>query len=283
MKTVLKMELKKAFSNKLFLSAVAVAGGIALISAIYCIISYYRFGQLDRISGELLGYQLNPELPASSLFTQWIGKEFISPAGALFYLLMPLFASLGYGWSYCTERASGYLKNIATRTDIKHYFTAKYIAVFLSGGAAVTIPLLLNIMVVAAAVPAIKPDVIYDVYYGVHPMSTLSPLFYRCPFAYIAVHLAGSYLFAGLMAVTSICMTFIFHNKFAVTLFPTFLFLLLHYLSGSLPGIPSLSPIQFLHSGKVYVSLWVVLLEALLLFSVTYTITAVKGKKNDIF
>lgn len=283
MQSVLKMELKKAFANKLFLCALCLAAAIAVYSAVFCIHAYHIFGQMDMNSAQITGYALNPELPGTSLFTQWIGKEFISPASSLFYLLMPLLAALGYGWSYCNERKSGYIKSIVTRTPRKNYFLSKYIAVFLSGGAVITIPILLNIMLVAAFVPAIQPDVFYDVYYGAHPWSTLTPLFYAHPFGYMLLKTAATFVFAGLIATLSLTVTFFNKNVFVVTLTPLFFLLLINYISNSLSNAPEISPIQFLHSGKVYVSLGVVLCEAILLFVVSFAVTVLRGKKNDIF
>lgn len=86
MRPVLALEVKKAFTNKLFLLSLLLASALALYSAVFCIISHYKFVQMDLAAGAITSYTLNPELPGSSLFTQWIGKEFISPAGSLFYL-----------------------------------------------------------------------------------------------------------------------------------------------------------------------------------------------------
>ncbi len=283
MRPVLALEVKKAFTNKLFLLSLLLASALALYSAVFCIISHYKFVQMDLAAGAITSYTLNPELPGSSLFTQWIGKEFISPAGSLFYLLMPLFATLGYGWSYCSERKSGYIKAIATRTSKQNYFFSKYIAVFLTGGMVIAIPILLNVMLVAAFVPAIQPDVFYDIYYAAHPWSTLTPLFYAHPFIYMLLKILATFIFAGLISTIGLCITFISKNVFVVTLTPLFLLLLVNYISNSLSNIPEISPIQFLHSGKVYVALWVVCLEALLIFIISFSVTMLRGKKDDIF
>ena len=84
MQSVLKMELKKAFTNKLFLCALCLSAAIAVYSVVFCIHAYHTFGQMDMNSAQITSYKLNPELPGTSLFTQWIGKEFISPASSLF-------------------------------------------------------------------------------------------------------------------------------------------------------------------------------------------------------
>ena len=97
MRPILLMEIKKAYKNKLFLLSMLTASLIALYAAVFSIISYHKYVNADSASAALTGYALNPELPGITLFTNWIGADHISPAASLFYLLLPLIASLGYG------------------------------------------------------------------------------------------------------------------------------------------------------------------------------------------
>ena len=53
--------------------------------------------------------------------------------------------------------------------------------------------------------------------------------------------------------------------------------------ANTIGNIPQISPIQFLHTGKVYVSLGIVLFEGIVLFILSFSITMIRGKKNDIF
>lgn len=235
------------------------------------------------LSASVSGFSLNPELPGTTLFTSWIGADHISPAASLFYLLLPLIAALGYGWSYCSECKSGYIKNVTTRTSKTNYFLSKYIAVFLAGGMVVTVPILLNIMAVAVFIPAIQPDVFYDVYYAAHPWSTLTPLFYAHPVVYMLLKIVTTFIFAGLISEICICISFLSKNKFVSVFTPLFLLLFINYLSNTVNNLPQISPIQFLHTGKIYVSLSVICLEVVLLFAVSFAVTLVRGKKNDIF
>lgn len=222
MRPILLMEIKKAYKNKLFLLSMLTASLIALYAAVFSIISYHKYVNADSASAALTGYALNPELPGITLFTNWIGADHISPAASLFYLLLPLIASLGYGWSYCSEVKSGYIKNVVTRTSKKNYFLSKYIAVFLSGGTVVAVPILLNTAVVSLFVPAIKPDVFYDVYYAEHPWSTLTPLFYAHPVIYMLLKIIATFIFAGLISELCICVSFLSKNKFVTVFFRCF-------------------------------------------------------------
>ena len=141
----------------------------------------------------------------------------------------------------------------------------------------------MNTAVVSLFVPAIKPDVFYDVYYAEHPWSTLTPLFYAHPVIYMLLKIIATFIFAGLISELCICVSFLSKNKFVTVFFPLFLFLFINYLSNTIGNIPQISPIQFLHTGKVYVSLGIVLFEGIVLFILSFSITMIRGKKNDIF
>lgn len=80
---------------------------------------------------------------------------------------------------------------------------------FLSGGTVVAVPILLNTAVVSLFVPAIKPDVFYDVYYAEHPWSTLTPLFYAHPVIYMLLKIIATFIFAGLISELCICVSFL--------------------------------------------------------------------------
>lgn len=76
----------------------------------------------------------------------------------LFFLILPLLAALPFADSYFHDLRGGYLYNVCLRTDKKHYFAAKYLAVFLSGGTAVTLPLLANFLLCSMFLPSMKPE-----------------------------------------------------------------------------------------------------------------------------
>lgn len=283
MKNMLQIEFKKAFKNKLFVFTLFLATAIAIYSAAFCINGYYKGIAFQTQLGQQFGAIYNPQLAGASLFNRWIGLEFISPAGTMYYLVFPLLACFPYAWSYFSEHKSGYIKNIATRTNKKTYFISKYIAVFFSGGITVLLPIIMNFMIVSSFVPAIKPDAFSDIYYGIHPWQSSAALFYEHPYIFILLNMVLTFLFSGLVATMSLAITFFFKNKFAVLLAPFFIFLSLNYISSSIQNIPEISPIQFLHSSTTYSKIWIMAFEAILIFGITFFITVWRGKKDDIF
>ncbi|HBT65682.1 MAG TPA: hypothetical protein DEB10_13580, partial [Ruminococcaceae bacterium] len=154
---VLRLELRKAFHNWLFLITLGIAGVIALWSGISVILAYYYDLKMMALRAEVLNAAVNPGHSVITLFNKWIGQDYIAMATSLFYTLLPILAVLPYAWSYFSERKSGYVKLIVTRTHRNTYFLSKYAATFVSGALVITVPMALNFMLVSAFIPASPP------------------------------------------------------------------------------------------------------------------------------
>ena len=286
MKRLLQIELKKAFSNKLFWITLALGLLIVSISAYQNINGYFEFAndiQMQQESDPETVF--NPVNQLFTLYNNWIGSEFDMPMNSLYYILLPLMAPLAYGWSYFTEKKSGYVKNVVTRIDKKKYYLAKYLAVFLAGGAVVAIPLLVNVLTVACVVPAYQPDIYYQIYYNMY-QHYLAWMFYSMPALYVAYVLVLDFVFAGLIAVLSLALTFFVNNRFAVVLLPMLFFMWVQYMQDlarqTFPYISPFSPQEFLKAYGDSVLLWVVVWGIGLLV-VTLGIVYGKGAKDDVF
>jgi hypothetical protein len=285
MKALLRMELSKALKNKFFAVTVLAAIVISLLSALNRSSAYANLNNLIESSRMANGdLPKNPDLASDTLFNFWIGGEYTSLYYSLFFLTVPLIAAFPYGWSYFMERKNGYVKNVISRTEKRNYFLSKYAAVFISGGLAVLIPLLLNFLTVACFVPARMPDVYYDVYYGVPFTQMWSKLYFTQPFVYVFLYLLVDFLFGGLIAAISLALTFFVRNRVAVVLIPLFILLALNY-ANTFWEVWEISPINFLHASTVVhtVNGWIVLLEAGVLFACTFGITMWRGVKDDVY
>lgn len=286
MGSVLKIELKKAFCNKMFCLVLGIGLVIAGISAVQNVQMYYdnlaTIAEVQQNSEVLY----NPENESVILYNRCISMSFRSSMTALFYTLMPLLVCLAYGWSYFGERKSGYVMNVMTRTHKKsQYLLAKYIAVFLSGGAVVAIPLIANFLAVACFIPAYQPDLYYSSYYGVQ-MHFLRELFYAMPLLFFGYLIAVNFLFGGLFAVCSMMLTFFIKNKFSVVLLPFMCLFGVLYLQDNVWFFLSdvyIAPMDFLrgytmqHTSGIVILIWAVLL-------LVFTLGTVwgKGAREDV-
>ena len=128
MSSLIKTELKKAIKSKFFLLGLALMLLFSVLSGIYMIENRATYNP-EVINEYILQadgtYKNNPDLPLFGFYNSWVGGEALSLFQTLFYNLLPVGAAIPYAWSYHTERKSGYLKDIASRTDKKKYFVAK--------------------------------------------------------------------------------------------------------------------------------------------------------------
>lgn len=129
--------------------------------------------------------QSNPYDPVFSAFTLWIGGNHVSVFSNIFYLF-PFIIPLSL--KYRTEI------DLNIKEYVSNYFTA-----FWATGFTVFIPLLCNFMIIMLLFPAIYPDSIYDIYYGIFSNSFMGELFYTMPFIYIAIFLVLNHIFYGLL------------------------------------------------------------------------------------
>ena len=87
----------------------------------------------------------------------WFGLNSGSPYKVTFLTIFPVLAMMPHALSYHLDRKGGYIKNVYTRTKKINYLTAKYLAVFLSGGLTVLFPYLVSLPVTACMLPALTP------------------------------------------------------------------------------------------------------------------------------
>ena len=283
---LLKVELKKAFTNKMFFICLVVGIVIAMVSVAQNLPSYWAAEEQNLMVAEQ-GFETNPMHPMFTPYTNWIGNDYQFPMTSLFYMLLPLLAGLAYGWSYCTERKSGYAAQMVSRSRKKsQYFLAKYIATFLAGGAAVAIPLVLNFIVICCFIPAYTPDNFYWLYYSMDA-HFLRGLFFNAPLLFVCCIILLDFVFAGLFAAACVALAFFVKNKFAVILLPFLGVLAVQYLQdnvlGTITDFIAISPMDFLRGYAMNAVLGLpILIWLILLLVFTLGITWIKGAKDDV-
>lgn len=277
---LVRMECRKAFRNKFFYTALAAGMLFAFMSGMYQISLYYDvLEELEFIGGD-------PMVGAFSLYNRWLGADNISLGSTFFFYLLPLLAAVPYGWSYAVEQKSGYVCNVAVRGGKWKYFLAKYIAMFLSGGLTVLIPLACSLAAVACFVPATRPSYFYVNYLAVPHGNLWSGLFYRAPLVFTLLHILLAFVFAGLFADLCFSISLYIKNQFAVVLLPFFAVYGLDY-SYTLWGRMTnweISPLRFLSAGIPQNSgnTVVVLAEMALLLALSFGLVMRAGVKREI-
>lgn len=200
MRNTLRAELWKATHNKMFFLSLAVGLFLALADSY---LSSLTVNELHQSTLEMLerGYGTGGHA-GFSLFVLWMPINGFQITTTYFFLIWPALAAIPYGWSYCQERRSGVIQQIATRSNKRTYFNAKFLAVFISGGLAVMLPILINLLVDALICPYALPILgIVPVFNG----NFLSALYYTNPWIYAICWCIMEFLFGGAAA----CLCFV--------------------------------------------------------------------------
>lgn len=224
MKKVIKLELSKAFKNKFFYIAIIIGITITLLSFQTNISEY-----LGRAS--LNFKDKNPMIEGYTAFSCWIGGEPFSLGTSLYFFLFPLLVALPYGWSYCEEKKGGYRRMLILEVGKKEYYLSKYIAVFLSGGATMIIPLSINFWMTLMVVPAICPDPMYSIYNAVFGSAFLSEWYYTIPFLYVIAYLVIDFIYGGILACISMAAAGWIQCKWVTVIIPFLVVLFIHICS----------------------------------------------------
>ena len=150
MKQIFKTEMKRAMRGNGMALSILIGILIGTAHVIQEIIPAYR-ANLTNFYNEF------PILSPHSAVETWMAGSPSNLEGFIFFLILPILASLPFGTSYFEDCKEGVIKNIYMRTKREDYLKAKYAAAFLSGGIAVLVPLIFNLMCSLVLLPNLAP------------------------------------------------------------------------------------------------------------------------------
>lgn len=271
MQNILRFELKRAFCNRNFMISLII--GLVIVSSHLILNVLPSVGSLDNY---LLG---KGEYPLS-LFNTWTGGEGRSIQPSLFNMLIPFLAAIPFMNSYYVDNKSGYVKNIFMKVEKKKYFIAKFISVFLSSGIVVILPLLIDLLLTAMFMPALIPDA-SSMTFSLNASCMLSGLFYQQPFLYLLVYFFIFFMYAGLLGVLGLTISFFVNNSLFVILSPFMLYILVDYVFFYL-GASKFSIRVFLRMDQPHAVIGINVLIVYIVISLALVITYIfKGKKYE--
>lgn len=272
MKSILLIELKRAYKKKTFFLSILLGIVIGIIEFVVEVLPLSA--RLD----EYLSYdkQMND---ISWLFSSWLGGHLTSIYSYVFFLLIPIIAILPFAASGFEDVKSGFVQNIVIRVNKKKYYLAKYTAVFLTGGTSVVVPLIFNLALSATVLPSVLPQKNSSTFalYGTH---VGTELFFNHPYGYIFVYLLLDFVFAGLIATVSLVMGLIAEHKFEVLFAPFIGYIFVNSVCNLLK-ISEKSPVLFLRPGYGIIDLRAVIFAGITLFLATFGVYVLRGRKKD--
>lgn len=275
MKRCICQQLYCAFSSDGFWLSLAIGGCISLSHYFFYVWLPYAD---PRAVAETLtaGYYL-------SVFNQWLGASMHTVQGYLFFLLLPVLAVLPFACSFAQERKSGMLEEILLASGGRvRYLLAKFLAVFLSAGTAVLLPLGLNLALTAATVPALTPMTATGSFF-VFSTSMWAELFYTWPWFYTLGYLAIIFVYAGLLAQICLWLSYFVRNQLLLLFAPCLLCLATYALCSAL-RFHAFSPLHFLPPQQTvyFISFPVIAGEAALLLVINAVLFFYKGRNEDV-
>lgn len=231
MKHCIRTELRKACQNRMLYAALGIGIVISLINVLETATVVHQLTEKTisyiENTGQWAGFA------GCSLFIKWIAVNGTSFGYRAFYFVWPIMAAMPYGWSYYEERKNGVYNQIVSRCGKNAYFTAKFIAVFVSGSLATATPVLLNLLVNATICPAITP-MVQSSLVAIFDGNAFSELYYSHPW----VHSILWCLIDGCWGGVAACLCFLLGAKprfqILVTLFPFVLLVMVEWLCDSI-------------------------------------------------
>lgn len=281
MKEAIKTELWKAVHNAFFALSLILGIGIILLDVAQNIVTVDDLVRRNLEAG-LLGNGTH----GISLFVRWIAINGFTFGSIYFFLIWPVLAAMPYGWSYAQEVKTGAINQYLVRSNRKTYFISKYIAVFLSGGISVFLPVLVNLFLNALFCPATVPEVthlltaITDGYF-------LSDLFYTHPWCYCLIWCVVDFLFGGMGA----CLCFFVSPKIRfpvmVMLFPFAMLYIIKMLSSFVRHLTkwniALTPLEQAIAGTLNANPgWIIFTSILLFASVSFAVGLYRVEKYEV-
>ena len=210
MKNVLKMEIRRAFGNYCFFAALTV--GLFLV-----LWHFFQFSIPYLTSQEVYvnGYKIYPH----NVYERCMLGDIYGLQVHIFALCLPVLAALPFGGSAYEDMKSGYRQNVLTRTDRKVYFTAKFIAAFISGAFVVLIPAAVDFMANMCLYPTTRGDITTG-WDGAAVGGMFPEFYYAHPFLFTLLICSFIGLFGGIYAVMALSVSWLASNVFIVLLFP---------------------------------------------------------------
>lgn len=274
MKNCFKMEMKRVVRGRIFWVSLLTGTFILMLQVLL-----ETFGLAQNPLSAFKGVGTDPY----TLYENWAGGRgnVYLPA---FLSIFPLLSASAHAVTYHMDLKSGYIKNMVIKTNRKNYLLAKYLVSFISGGIVIVIPMVVNFMITAAMLPAIKPFLgTANIMHSGHFLAWLA---YNHPFVRFLIFMVIYFVYGGAFACIALAAGRFIKNVFLLSLFPFVVAYGLNILSSAyftnIRWIKSISPMIMLNVGQSYTTWLAVVFEAVILIVVCFLIYYWRGRKADV-
>ena len=270
----IKIELRRVLKSKLLWLTLLIGCAITVSQYFMNVLSNVQ--HLDIFQSQPFG-----TICPHTWYEKWIGGELGSSQSYMYFMLIPILSVLPYSTSLAYDRSSGYTYNLYTRGKKKHYYTAKFITAFITGGAVVILPLIINLLLSVCTLPSITPDPATGTSMITGSMMWAG-LYFDHPLLYIALYLGIIFVFSGLISTFALTLGTTVYSSFMITIMP-FVTYLFSYALCMMNGWHRFCPFMFLTPAQraENVAFATVALEAVIIFAVVLVMYVVQAHRDE--
>ena len=224
-------EMRRALGNPWFKGSMVVLIMLAVAAALFQVNTYV--GHWQQVIAEY-GNESYYYHTTFSCFNNWLPLRGANPAAGFFFVVLPLLVLMGYAWSLASDVRSGYVAQVLTRSTRGEFYKARYCSVFTSAGLLATIPLIVNLLIVACFLPAYMPRVTDAMYIDMGPTDLFANVFFSAPLLYVLLKLVVNFVLCGLWATMVMSLATVWANRVVLICVPYIALLLIKHVGENL-------------------------------------------------
>lgn len=190
----------------------------------------------------------------SSVFSKWIGGEFHTLAGQLFYILLPLLCALPFQSRFFLDKRDGYLKSLLLRISRREIFVSYYLANFIVSFIITACAFLLNLLVSSMLYPALRPQPLLN-FLPSNQNALMVDLFFEYPWIYCLIYIIMISLFMAALSNVGLAFGQYMKNAFFVIVSPFMGYFIFVFALEQL-GLSAYSPLYFLQPTQINYASW---------------------------
>ncbi|MBQ1733641.1 MAG: hypothetical protein IIT46_08205 [Lachnospiraceae bacterium] len=225
MRNVVENEIYKSVHNRWFAISLLLAFIVQLFS-FFSNLDYVRQAMEFAYSNlELISPNWRGSNDQMNMYVMWLSEEGYTMGFTLARYMLPILAVLPFGWSLFSENEKNYCYHAICRVGKVKYYTAKYLAVFLSGCIPVAFMLISN-LALCALIGEHGAPLCYTMTTSVIHRNVAAELYYTKPMLAALIWTMISALWGGAIAGLTLIVSRILKRSIFVLLFPFFIVVL---------------------------------------------------------
>ncbi|WP_315074787.1 hypothetical protein [uncultured Clostridium sp.] len=272
---MIELELRRTLLNKKMLS-ILILGVIVIFFSSFIYLKDYIF--FDYSAADLQTPELQQN--AKEMVSQALNKYDVWLAGFSWYIfIMPIISALPHATTYIEDIENNMITNINSRINHWKYVCTKIIINAISGGVAVTIPIIMSLIITSLLFTTeIQYFSMYKAFGGI-----FNDLFKNRIYTYMLIHLGIEFLFGCSYATIALAVSTKIKNSMAILLAP-FLFWAGGSVIVELIHLPVSAPMDI---NQFYVcknlTLQEILIQLIFIFLVSSLAFIFNTRKEDIY